>query len=532
MTAALCRTIAGTALAALLGLPAASAGADGATYTVFSCRGPEGTPVSTRAWQGDTGDTGLADGCAAGGALAARVAGPRTGTGLVSGVRFIAPPGARIAGYRIHLTAETEQATPGTALQAGLSLGSLIQLPPVSIGCPAAGCSFGDPADALAAANLVTSAGLPTPGLVLVARCAAGACQPPDPGGLAARVRLWRSAVDLVDDAPPAIGVPVGSLLGPGPVTGRASIAAPVADVGGGIAAVSLRIDGVERARVDPGGDCVRPYTLVAPCPATLPASLETDTGTLAEGAHVAELCAIDAAGQTTGSGPIPFTIERSAAGGGGGTPNAGPAAPATAEIDLDRTRISLPARGRQVAGLVRRADGRPAVGAQLVVRSRRFGAGAPRARTERTLRTDAAGRFAFPAGTTPRRLVVALDDAGYRAADSDEVLVFGTLGVTLGRAGATLRNGSRMALDVRVTGAGDGAPDGRPVLMQALVAGRWKTVDSVEVDGRGRATWRYRFRSTTRRTTYRFRAQIPRGGSEWPWPVTTSSNVAVPVDP
>ena len=545
MTAPLRRSIAGATLAAALCLPAGAPAAAPApvTYTVHSCRGPEGDPVATRAWQGDIGDTGVTDACAKGGALTVEAAGPSGGPALLSGVRFAAPPGTAIAGYRIHLTAATRDAPTWKHLEAGLAVGSFVGLPPIIAGCTDPGCTFGDEGDPLSDDNLVTASGLPVSGLVLAATCVHGSCEPPDPdpepGAVAARARLWSSAVDVVDPAAPVLGTPSGSLLAPGPVSGRASVSVPASDAGGGVASVVLRVDGAERARLDAGGDCAQPYVIAAPCPATLPASLELDTRTLADGPHAAELVVTDAAGRTAASGPLSFSVANTGTGtgGAGSAGGAGPtivvtADPARAEIAVDRTRFTLPARGARITGSVRRRDGAPAAGAQLVVRSRRFGADAPRPADERTLRADASGRFSMPLGTTPRRLTIVLDDPGYRSAESDEVQVRGDLRVVLKAVGRGLRNGSTVTLDARLSGAGDGASGGRPVLVQALVGGRWATVDSVEAQRNGRATWRYRFRSTTRATVYRFRVRVPRGGADWPWPATTSRAVSVRVRP
>ena len=243
---------------------------------------------------------------------------------------------------------------------------------------------------------------------------------------------------------------------------------------------------------------------------------------------------ATDAAGQVTTSASLPFTVANAA-------PPTAPAAappvtvlaePVRAVITLDATRFTLPARGRSITGTVRRADGAPAAGAQLLVRARRFGADAPRPSAETTLRADGAGRFAIPLGAVPRRLSLLLDDPRYRSAESDEVQVRGGLAIALRAIGSRLRNGSVLRLDARVVGAGPGAADGRPVLVQARVGDRWATVDSVQADATGRARWRYRFRNTTRTTLYRFRVRVPRGGADWPWPTTDSRVVGVLVRP
>ena len=128
-------------------------------------------------------------------------------------------------------------------------------------------------------------------------------------------------------------------------------------------------------------------------------------------------------------------------------------------------------------------------------------------------MRSDASGAFAVPLGTTSRRMFVRVNDAGYRAAESDEVRIMDRLRVSLAARGKNLRNGSTMTLLARISGAGPGAADERTVLVQALVGRRWATVGSAEANALGHATWRYRFRGTTRPARYQFRVRVPHGG-------------------
>ena len=547
------------ALALLVTLLAIAAPAGAATYTVYSCRGPEGLPISTRAWQADEGDLGVEDTCADDGSLSASINSGR-GKEQLSGLRFMTPAGTVIAGYRINLTAATGYAA---GLEAGLATGSLLGTPDVTQGCTGGGegggCTFGDPGEPLADANLVTSAGLPDPALALVAEChtwllGLGGCFGESQNDALAEAHIWRSAVDLLDDDAPQLGDASGSLLGPGAASGRAAISAAASDVGGGVAAVLLRIDGTEVAHTLPGGSCTQPYDIPAPCPATLPATFEVDTRKLTDGAHTAQLEVTDAAGQTTKGKELAFTSSNpappdpgggtggggSGGGGTGGGTGAGggtattPAATALVpvRIELAKRRFTLPARRQAITGVVRRADGTPAAGVLLELRSARFGTGEPVFRTERTLRTDASGAFSAPVGSSSRRLVVEVTDPGYQPAESAEIRVLGTLAIELSSRDTHLRNGSRVTLNAAITGAGGNAADGRILLVQAMVGGRWTTVDSIESNGAGHARWRYRFHGTTRPARYHFRVRIPRGADDWPWPTTSSDEIVVNVRP
>lgn len=557
MTARSRRTVVTTALlAAFAAVPPASAATAG-TYTVHSCRDAAGKPLAAHAWLGDPKDPGAGDRCAEGGPLEV-LAGE---SGDLSALRFAAPAGTAIAGYRVHLTAATGSAPDSLRLEAGVGEGSLLELPPVSAGCLAPNCSFGDEDDPLSPKNLVTAGGLATPALALVARCGLECVlrppwpedqggEPWKPTGTLARARLWSSAVEIADPHDPSLGPAGGSLLGAQPVSGRASVTALATDEGGGVASVKLFVDGAERARTTA---CGEPYTLPAPCPASLPVSIELDTAVLADGQHTAELVATDAAGNSASSGPLAFGSANTpppppappppppgsgTSAGGGGSPAGGaavlaPAALLRAEVAVGQTEFRLPARGRRIRGVVRRSDGTPAAGARLVLRSRRFGFGAPRARVVRELKAGADGRFSSALPAAPGRLVVELDDDAYRTALSDEIRVLGPLRIGIKAIGKDLRNGSTMVLLADIAGAGgDEAAADRTLLVQAKVDGRWATVDSVETGAKGSASWRYKFRATTRPTRYRFRVRVPRGGDDWPWPATSSRAVSVLVKP
>ena len=171
----------------------------------------------------------------------------------------MAPPGRVIAGYRVHLTAATAAAEGSGDLQAGLAPGSLLGPPLVTAGCLAADCVFGDPGDPLADANLVTASGLPNPALALVAVCGSPwACQG-DNDKAVAEARLWRSAVDVLDEEAPQLGrrparcwAPAPSPAGPRSARRQATLVA---------ASLMCRCGstGLQVARTAVGGTCSRP---------------------------------------------------------------------------------------------------------------------------------------------------------------------------------------------------------------------------------------------------------------------------------
>lgn len=517
-----------SAAVALVLTLAAPAGAG--TYTVWSCRDADGGALPAAAWQG----AGVADTCATGGALRAQV--DEAGT---TGAVFLAPPGTRITGYRASLTAATRDAPSYLAdAEAGLAEGGPLGTPPVGAGCTTVGCTFGDELDPLGPAGRVERDLTPGVGaLSLVATCVGHlgwGCGPADDDhhGVPAVARLWRSAVDLADEEPPAIGAPAGSLLA-GPATGRATLRAHVSDAGGGVAEVELLVDGSSAGSVRPGGACAEPYTAPAPCPAELPASFELDTATLAPGAHTAVLRARDASGAETSTAPSAFTVAAPTAPAASGVDAvvvpSSPVALLSASVAVEQRRVNP---GGSVRGTVRLAGGGPAAGAHLIVAARRFGPGDPPEHVVGTAATGADGSFSVPAGLTARALVVRLEDPAYRPAQSLPVRVAGTLRILARPSRRRLTNGQELTLNLRILGAGPGAAALRTVLIQAKVGGRWSTVDSVESRADGKAAWHYRFRRTTRPAIYLFRLRIPAGGEDWPFPTTVSRVLPVAVKP
>ena len=69
----------------------------------------------------------------------------------------------------------------------------------------------------------------------------------------------------------------------------------------------------------------------------------------------------------------------------------------------------------------------------------------------------------------------------------------------------------------------------GKLVELQARVGRRWRTFATARTDATGQYTVRYRFKSTTGRVTYRFRARLPKERA-FPYDVGRSRTKAVVV--
>ncbi|WP_022930478.1 hypothetical protein [Patulibacter americanus] len=514
-------------------VPAPSAEAAG--YTVWSCRGPEGEPRSTAGWAGGGAGT-RSDDCATGGSLRVRLAASDTAADVTGGYRFVLPPGVVMGGWRVWMSASVTRTTTNSRYDAGVAETDGIAVQGFTAGCVAApeGCAWGDPRDPLAAGNLVEASG-PAGGLAVAARCDGEAdCVPVDDP--AAEVQLHRSAVDIVDDAAPTVGPLGGDLVSGAPVDRPATVVAPVADAGGGVARVELLVDGAVAQVAVSGGGCRVPYETAFPCPSATDRAFTVDPAGLAAGPHALAVRVTDAAGNVAEGGAATFVVgERPTQAGPPGSPSAPGTTPSTGGSGTSRAlvldlpdRVSLPER-RRTTGRARWAGGASAAGVRLDVLAGAVGGSVARMHRIGRVTVRADGTFKLPRTTESRtlRVVPTQDDLVARPGDVDLVA---PLRVALRVPSGVVRNGRTATLRGTVAGAGDAAPD-LQVLIQTIVRGRWATVDAVEPGRTGNVVWRYRFQRTVNRSAYRFRLVVPPTKGR-PWKRTVSAKRVVRVDP
>jgi hypothetical protein len=273
-------------------------------------------------------------------------------------------------------------------------------------------------------------------------------------------------------------------------------------------------------------GACEPPFTVADPCPRGLRAAFALDTAALPEGAHTLVVRAVDAAGNAADSAPRGIVV-------------AHPAPPPPVEIVRDPPapvtvrlrvpdRVRLPASGA-VTGTALGDDGSPRAGVVLRFEQRPFGADDRDWRPMRaTATTDAAGSFRIPVPGVSAQVRTLVPGAAQITP-----LITGfvqPLRATIRASRKGLRNGDRLTLRGRLRNAG-GAADGRTVLIQSRVQGRWRSVDSVETDRRGGIRWDYRFTKTRRTARYRFRFVVP-AAKRLPWKRLTTGQVQVVVRP
>ncbi len=514
---------------------AQSAGA--ASYTVWSCRAADGTPVGTTAWQG-SGSTGTrTDDCATGGAMRATLGQGDTATGAISGWQFTAPPGTTVERYRLWraaiVPATSTGFSAGVAGTTGMGIQSFGDGCFVSDGTQLCGTgSLTDPDDP---ANDTGDQSGSFPGVTIGTRCVLSCAATDDP---AASVALYRSAIDLADQVAPVVGPAVGTLFDPGTLPGRHSLLVSVADHGGGVARTDLLINGALAQSQPTGGTCVEPYSQAVPCATSTDRGFVVDTSGLPDGEHHAVVRAVDAAGNVTDGPATPFVVSHPVPDPPAPPPPAPPAPPMppppviptlrVLELELP-DEVSTP-RSDWAVGTARWADdGSPAVGAPLDVYRSPVGGSADELEWLTRIRVAADGTFTIPRSSFSRALRVQPADAAHAGAPAD-VSVVAPLRVRMTRPSRAVRNGTSTTLRGRITGAGD-AVDGMTVLIQAVVNGRWSTVDSVEASESGNVSWQYRFRRTTRPAQYRFRMVVP-SVRNLPWKRTASPRQVVRVIP
>lgn len=505
-------------------VPAAVAtSADAASYTVWSCRAADGSPLGTTVWHG-SGNTGTrSDDCATGGALRASLGQSDVGNGMISGWQFTPPAGTTIERYRLWRGALVPSTS--TSFAAGVAGATGLGVQSFSDGCFISNgmvdCGVGSTIDPNDPSNDTGDQVGSFPGLTVAARCVASCAATADP---AASVAIYRSAIDLTDNVAPVVGPSVGTLLDPNALAGRHSLLAPVADQGGGVARTDLLIDGAVVQSVATGGTCTVPYSVAVPCATQTDRAFLVDTSGLADGTHSAVVRAIDAAGNATDGPAASFVVRRPVV-----QPPPPPVIPTQRALQLSAPRtLSLPRKGWDL-GVARWSDGSPAAGVPLDVYAGPVGAAADELEWLKRVTVAADGRFTLPKSSFSRALRIQPADAAHVASPVD-VNVVAPLKVRMRKPSGTVRNGTATTLRGTISGAGD-AVEGMTVLVQAVVNGRWSTVDSVEASESGAVAWKYRFRRTVRTAKYRFRMVVPKVRG-LPWKTTASPRQIVRVVP
>jgi len=343
-------------------------------------------------------------------------------------------------------------------------------------------------------------------GAAFIARLACTAKSECGPGR-AAHIHLRRIALVLRDLWAPQLGLS-GTLTGPGSRRGRQELTVSASDSGSGVRAVTVSVNG--RPLAARTLDCAlsgRVALRLRPCPASEAASFTVHTGKgFRQGLNRMRVCASDLARDTRANQRcVVRTIRVDNACPVAGVPGAQLRARFRGGGNRKRVWADKPAH---VAGRVLDERGEPVAGAAVCVAARPQAAGAPE-RVVATPRTDASGRFTarVPAGAS-REIRVAHWPDPDRALERFLTLRSRARPKLRLAPRRTLTNGERVRFHVRLPGPKRG---GRLVEIRARAHGRWVRVTGGRTNSRG--VWRgsYRFRSTTGRRAYEFRAHVPR---------------------
>jgi hypothetical protein len=363
--------------------------------------------------------------------------------------------------------------------------------------------------------------------------CSASPC---NPGGVIGASHI---AVDEVDPVPPVVGPPRGSVLSGVVLRGHQTLSAEATDVGGGVSAMEVRVNGMQVPGAIPGACSIARVagpsyegiaaTSPSPCPPTLAGSwtLDTAAAPFQEGANGLQVCASDLA--TTGA------------------PNTTCSAPQTVEVN--NSCIESPTPGGQVlnasfvgagteavtVGFGKEAEvtgsladqaGDPISGATICVQSQAAGTETPPTPIA-TATTGVNGEFTYKVAPGPnRRLLV-----GYR---HDSFQIARTLALDTHTRPSLRLNAGRIDAggSVKVTGNLPGpAAAGRVLVLQAsaLHGRRWLTFRRVTTGPQGGFRATYRFGHTRHTLTYRLRASVPRqAGYEYEPGVSKPARVKV----
>jgi hypothetical protein len=512
-----------------LSAPSAHAG----TWTLLSCRQPDGQPAPTDGWStsatGAIGpDSGDTNSCAAGGALSAVTSGEAP-QGAYEGPEwvFTAPSGSTIAGGTITatLTSPHGQAWLGTP-NATYDAADVIANCQYNLACGQSGTLTG--------AFPITHVGGSS--LYAVAVCVGpyeGATTCPASGGLDAAISVSSAAVDLANNASPTASGFGGTLLSPN-AQGTQELTFQASDSGGpGVYLAVVQIDGKTVYSGTPDtneGRCVpigqSGGTLMfdhgQPCRTSESVDVPVNTATLSNGAHTLKVTIEDAAqnasvvydGQITTLQPSNGSLGALPGAGAAGLaqvaqPNgAGASEGARLELGLHRrlTR-SFAKRALHVSGRLLSAQGQPISGATLDVLQHVSGSS--------TLdvighaKTAANGTFLAKVRGGPSRTI----EVAYRAFSTD------TSYTVMARIAEQVQAGIQLRVSPRTTGSeGTITLTGRvlgPVPRQGVSVnllvhyrGQWEPFRTPRTDAAGRFTVVYQFEGALGR--FPFRAEVP----------------------
>jgi len=507
---------------------AAPAAAQGATYTVWSCKKPNGTPAATEGWTvGGTPSSIAATTPCAGGNGAMRAGFNGAGAQETSTLTFTAPAGARIAGYVMYRSITMTSTAPAyrwTHLEDDTQVDA----------CEGT-CPRGDRNKPLGEVNVVSRGSLNLGSVTFRTLCTAPvtdppqACPPTAPTE-AMLAEVHRAAFLLTDDVlPEFVGPPTGTLLdGTRAQSGTVSASFQAKDTGSGVYEAIVEVDGVAVARqvVDANdGRCGEPFTSLKPCKASVSGSISLDTTTIANGRHNVSLIVTDGTGANRDAESFAITVDNSAGRGAANGTGASESAKLTAAFKGKTGAAITTGLGRKVVVEGRLTDtaGRPITNATLDVVGVERRLGAVEQPIGQTI-TGADGRYAITVtASVGRRLIVRYRAfvADTRAAAVAELALKVRAAPTLSISTRTVRPPRKVTFSGRLRG-GSVPPGGKIGVIQVNLGGIWRAFRDLRTDRKGRFKVVYPFKVRQNRKL-RFRVRVVKDGS-YPFETGTSA--------
>jgi hypothetical protein len=502
-----------SAITALAGACLSTVPASAATYDVFSCAAPGGLETSSAGWStaADTDDAASFPSLACPRSDLTNEASPNAShpRGANVGMRWTAAPNTAVVAFgldhRVHAPADPQFrwgweyrvafAAPGTASPLALNV------------CLSPSNSCENQKD-FNAYDTSQFNGHRASAIMLLLTCTTRF--PEDcPAGYGARLSVKSARFTVEDTTTPRItSTPTGELVDPSAVaSGPADVRFLASDTGGGVYEAIVEIDGVAVLRKtvdDAGGRCVQPFRDPAPCVETVAAALSYDTSALPDGPHSVRLLVTDATGaNTVAYGPVEILTVN-------GNPPSGSRLRTITCAPVARSTVAVSARSRVVGfGRRLRLKGRVknAMPGGLVAIVGNDDAG-----VSTTARLNSRGRFRTRLRPTQSQSIRAIYLApGTQPACSRTLPIRVRARSTLSASRQRLKNRDVLRLSGRVLGT---VPtSGKKLVLRVRGAGskHWYRAGTVQSDSTGHWTWRYRFTRTSRRTTYVFRARLPR---------------------
>jgi hypothetical protein len=519
------RVLVGVGLTAtLLAVPAVAAAR---TYSVYTCRLPDGKPAaiadSASGWRASlrtaTVNTHLDNRCPSGGGIDALMAGAGHDLGDGGAWRFLPPAGTSLGGFRIEWRGDDQAGGESTISRSDQPDPTYVQRN--------GGGSF---------QQTVTQSGLDIQYLDAIVACS---FQTPQCGDTPASFSITRARMTINDLTAPQVSAVGGELPAAARLRRTMGVSFTGQDTGGGLYRVVIAADGVDGAAAplpDGTGRCHDvatangdPYEFgwPQPCPLTAQTTVAVDTAGLPNGVHTITGYLEDAAGnRTVLFGPVARSVENSRGALNGA--NGGDDAVLTRRGRARRT-TSFGGRRIVLRGALARG-GQPVVGAVLDVLAVNDVPGG-RLHKIGEAHTNVRGHYSLRVRGGPSRLLrvayrAYVNDATPAAAVDVRQRVHAGVGLHVLRrrvpAGGTAR--------FRGLVHGGFIPrHGKVVELQAFDSGRWRTFETVRTARSGRFRARYRFTRTAPGRTFRFRARV-RAERGYPFLIGVSRSVRLRV--